>query len=233
MSKINNQKNKFIILLAVLCLAITTAISVQIKTIKSTNSPTMQILANDKLRDQIIKLKYQYDNKSNELDKTEKKLEKTRQKALQNDNNSASKEYLIKEYSNAIGLTNLSGQGVEVKITASKIDTITKGYLDNIINELKNAGAEAISINGNRIILTSVISFDGNTITVNSEKIESPFEIKAIGETSLLYGALIRPGGYIELLNSSKIKAEVTKASNVKIEKYKGLIDLKNLKSVS
>lgn len=233
MVKINNQMNKFTIYLALLCLITMSAIVIQIRTIKSTNSSSMKVIASDELRNQIIKLKDEYDKTSKELEKTEKKLEKVRQKALQNDNSAASKEYSIKEYNNAIGFTNLSGQGISIVISTNKMDNTTKEFLDNIINELKNAGAEAISINGNRLVLTSVISAEANTIKINSEKMESPFEIEAIGDTSLLYGALIRPGGYIELLNSSGIKAEVTKQSNIKIEKYRGLINLDNLKVVS
>lgn len=233
MLKTNSQINKFTIYLAVLCLITTLAIVVQIRTLKSANSPSMKIIASDELRNQIIKLKEEYDKTSKELEKKEKKLEKIRQKALQNDNDAASKEYSIKEYSNAIGFTNLSGQGISIVISTNKMDNTTKEFLENIINELKNAGAEAISINDNRIVLTSVISAEANTIKINSEKIESPFKIKAIGDASLLYGALVRPGGYIELLNSSKVKAEVTKQSNIRIEKYNGLINLDNLKDIS
>ncbi len=68
---------------------------------------------------------------------------------------------------------------------------------------------------------------------MNSEKIESPFVIKAIGEARVLYGAIVRPGGYIELLNSSGIKADVTKSSNIQIEKYNGLINSKYIESIT
>lgn len=226
------QKNKIAVILAVMSAIITIAIIVQIKTIKSVNSPVMQIIANDNLRNDVIMWKNKYDLNEKELEKLEKKLEKVRQQAVKNDKSSEEKESKIKTYTNILGLTNKTGSGVIVNITTSKLDESTKEYLDNIINELKNAGAESISINNNRMILTSAISFDGNVIKVNSEKIESPFIIEAIGDSNLLHGALTRPGGYIELLNSNGIKTQVIKANNIEVEKYNGLIEFKNIKTV-
>lgn len=160
-------------------------------------------------------------------------MEKVRQKATKNDESFSSKEQRIKKYNTILGLTDVNGEGVTVNILAKQLDEGTKEYLDNIINELKNAGAECISINNQRIIWSFAISCDGNVIKVNQEKIESPFSIKAIGDTRLLYGALVRPGGYIELLNSNGIKAEVIKSSNIQIQKYNGLIDFEYLESIT
>lgn len=227
------SNRKVVIILAVMCFIIVTAIFIQIRTIESVNSPVLKVIADDNLRDEVLRWKERYDTSANNLEKAEKKLEKIRQKATKNDENFSSKEQNIKKYNNLLGLTDVSGEGVTINILAKQLDESTKDYLDNIINELKNAGAESISINNQRLIWNSVISCDGNVIKVNSEKIESPFVIKAIGDTRLLYGALVRPGGYIELLNGNGIKAEVEKATNIQIQKYNGLIDFKHLKSIT
>ena len=71
-----------------------------------------------------------------------------------------------------IGITNLEGQGVEITLrddpTATKetigiFDDISNhiihdGDLRAVVNELKNAGAEAISINGQRLVNTTAIT---------------------------------------------------------------------------
>ncbi len=227
------SKRKIAVILTIMCLIIVSAILIQIRTIESINSPVLKIIANDNLRVEVLKWKDRYDKTTTNLEKIERKLEKVRQKATKNDESFKSKEQTIKKYNTILGLTDVNGEGVTINISAKQLDESTKDYLDNIINELKNAGAESISINNQRLIWDSVIFCDGNVIKVNLEKIESPFVIKAIGDTRLLYGALVRPGGYIELLNSSGIKAEVEKSTNIQIQKYNGLINLEHLKSIT
>jgi len=63
--------------------------------------------------------------------------------------------------------------------------------LREIINDLKNSGAEAISINDQRIVSTTAIICSGSVVTINGVKLNSPFEIKAIGNKSSL-GAITR-----------------------------------------
>ncbi|MBO5004503.1 MAG: DUF881 domain-containing protein [Clostridia bacterium] len=227
------SKRNIVIILAIMCSIIVSAILIQIRTIEGINSPVLKVIADDNLRNEVLKWKDKYDTSANSLEKAEKKLEKIRQKATKNDENFRLKEQNIKKYNTILGLTDVSGEGVTINILAKQLDESTKDYLDNIINELKNAGAESISINNKRLIWNSVISCDGNVIKVNSEKIESPFVIKAIGETRLLHGALVRPGGYIELLNSNGIKSEVIKSTNIQIQKYNGLINFEHLKSIT
>lgn len=104
--------------------------------------------------------------------------------------------------------------------------------LIGVVNELQNAGAEAISVNDQRIILNSAISCGGNIITVNGEKIGVPFIIKAIGLPEQLAGALERAEGYIDMLEDAGVRTSVEKTNNLTIPKYSGVINYKYLKSV-
>ena len=95
------------------------------------------------------------------------------------------------------------------------------GDIMHVVNELFNAGAEAISINGQRVILTTAIECDGNVIKVNGNKTGAPFEILAIGYPEQLAG-LQRPGGYLEALVSRGLTVNLTKQNTVTIPKYTG-----------
>ena len=100
--------------------------------------------------------------------------------------------------------------------------------LMKIVNELKNAGAEAISINGQRIVTTSAIECDGNVIIVNGEKIAAPFEIKAIGLPEALM-AVCRFGGYVDYLEEErfldvKVETSTSLKQKITIPKYTGVI---------
>lgn len=91
---------------------------------------------------------------------------------------------------------------------------------------MKNAGAEAISINDQRIIPSTGIICGGNIIDINKEKVGAPFVIKAIGLPEQLKGVL-RPGGYLETMKNDSIGVEYKKSNNIKIPKYTGTITYK------
>ncbi len=91
-----------------------------------------------------------------------------------------------------------------------------------MINELRAAGAEAISINGQRLIATSEIRCAGPTLSVNNVRSAAPYEIKAIGEKKSLENAIKMRGGVAETLKVWGIQLEVSTADDIQIPPYKG-----------
>ena len=81
-----------------------------------------------------------------------------------------------------------------------------------VINELKAAGAEAISINGQRLTANSEIRCAGPTVSVNNVRSAPPFEIRAIGSTKDLENAINMRGGVADTLkvwgNSLRMEAK-------------------------
>ena len=130
-------------------------------------------------------------------------------------------------------MTNLEGPGIEMVV---EDDPNEIGPLDDIyyhivhdadlrvlVNELKNAGAEAISINGQRIVNTTAITCIGNVIKVNNERITSPFTIRAIGFQESLMG-IDWSAGYTKQLRQYGIIVNIKKLNKVEIPKYTGVI---------
>ena len=206
------------------------AIVIQTRSLKSNNSPFLKIEADNELRNELLKCKEKYDSTLNLLEKTEKNLKEIREKSVENDENALAKQEEIKKNNEILGLTDITGQGAFITIKTNQIDNQLKEDMNCIVNELKNSGAEAISINDERIIFNSSIICRENNIEVNGVIIQSPFEIKAIGDTKLIYNNLMRPGGYIELINSSMKKAEVNKVNKIIIKKYSGNIKSEYMK---
>ena len=238
-----NKKNVGIVL-GIVCSVLTFAIIVQIKTVKNLGVETNATFTENSLRDEVLKWKEKCDNASEELSKVEKELENQRKKATENDDSSKKKEQDLKIGNTVLGLTDVNGEGVEITLQDNQNITEETANLDisfyvvhdidllSVVNELKNAGAEAISINGERIISSTSITCAGNVAQINGEKVGAPFIIKAIGDSTTLYEALNRPGGYIELLNSSGIVTDIKKSNNVMIGKYNGAINFKYVKNV-
>jgi uncharacterized protein YlxW (UPF0749 family) len=89
-----------------------------------------------------------------------------------------------------------------------------------IINELKASGAEAISVNGQRIVDGSSISCSGYTVRINGQFYARPFVVRAIGDGSRMSAALIGPGGYGTLLKDWGLVFRVTLKDDIRIPRY-------------
>ena len=90
------------------------------------------------------------------------------------------------------GLVEVSGPGVEFLIDGplSALD------LQDLINELRNAGAEAMSLNGHRLVGSSVVTVDAKgQLVVDGHSVTHPYRFEAIGDPHTLESALGRPGG--------------------------------------
>lgn len=99
------------------------------------------------------------------------------------------------------------GPGVQVTVDgpATVLD------LDDVVNELRNAGAEAVVLNGQRVIASSAIAptADGG-ITVEGVATRRPFLFRAIGDPATLESALLRPGGLLAVFSNSREGLQVS-----------------------
>ena len=130
------------------------------------------------------------------------------------------------------GLTALEGSGVIVRMDDSNMTT-RRGENPNlyvihdedilrIVNELRAAGAEAISINGQRLTATSEIRCAGPTLSVNNVRSAPPFEVIAIGDKNSLENSIKVRGGVEDALKVWGIQIDVKSVENVYIPPYKG-----------
>lgn len=231
-----NNKVKISIILGFMCLLLTYGIAIQVKTTNNMGTTSSTNATENKLRDAVLKAKEKYDNLYNDLEEANKKLEEERANATQNNSELAELESSIQEANKAAGLTEVVGDGLVItlndnqKVSASSYlgdpNELLVHYTDviRVVNELKNAGAQAISVNDQRIISTSSIECVGTVITVNGEKIGMPIIIKAIGLQERLIN-VDRQNGYIMLLRENYgIVADVDKEKNITIPKYTGVI---------
>lgn len=233
------------ITLGLMCVLLSFAIVWQINTINAASEIVGVERTENKLKDQVLEWKDKYDALYANLEKTDKELEKAREEITKDDSSAKAMEEELKKNNILLGLTEVSGSGIIVSLNDNQsISTDMLGGYDSIsrylihdedlrivVNELKNAGAEAISINNQRIVNSTTITCDGNVVLINGEKVGAPFEIKAIGFPELMTGALMRPGGYIDILNNDGIETNVESKDSITIPKYSGILDAKTIKS--
>ena len=227
------------LILGIMCVILTMAICIQIKTVKSNGTTLGRSEAETQLKDQVLKMKEKYDNAYENLTKIEEELERVRENVASENKELEELESEIKKANTLLGFTDATGTGVTITVE----DGISTPNILNpsdllvhdldilsIVNELKNAGAEAIEVNGKRIVSTTAIMCDGNVITINGEKVSSPFVINAIGLPEQM-ATLNRPGGYLEELNFYSLKTDFIKIKSLTIPKYTGVINFKYAKN--
>lgn len=122
------------------------------------------------------------------------------------------------------GLVEVSGPGVEMTMDGP----VTVLDMQDLINELRNAGAEALTINGQRLTLYSAIgSTQDGTMTINGTHLTRPYVLQAIGHPETMETALLRQGGLIAAMqrNYVGLTVSIIKREKMVLPVYKGTIE--------
>ncbi len=141
------------------------------------------------------------------------------------------------------GYEDVEGPGIVIKLSDSERElyegedpnnlVVHDGDILAIINDLKVAGAEVMSINGQRLLNNSEIKCTGPTITINGYTYGQPFILKAIGNPETLDASIKAPGSHAwDLKEVWGLVVESYTSDKVKITKYQGDATLKHIKPV-
>ena len=134
----------------------------------------------------------------------------------------------LKQTERYLGYTNAEGEGLSITLSDNDNKSIDYNDLLMLVNQLWIAGAEAVSVNDERIVSTTeIVPVEGKNIFINTKKQSSPYVIKAIGNKKHLESALTVKNGFINemLANGKSIKYKVE--DKIEIPKYKSEIKLK------
>ncbi|CAG7840998.1 hypothetical protein CLOHAE12215_02422 [Clostridium haemolyticum] len=130
-----------------------------------------------------------------------------------------------------LGNKDVEGEGIEITLEDASLDKQSQIVSPNdywnliihdkditlAINDLRFAGAEAISVNGQRIIGNSSVLCWGVFTEINGVKIPAPFNIKAIGDKEKLYSYIEGYESYISILKLRGINVNISKKDKIKI----------------
>ena len=230
------------ITIAIACFALAIVMSMQFKVVKETDITSIETMREEELRTELANWKKMYKEAQEQYNEKTAKLAEYKEKEQSTEDSSKLVEKELEQTNMYLGKTDVEGQGITIKIKdvdkqntnqEESVDPLSAEDLLVIVDYLKLAGAEAISINNQRIILTTPIICGGNIININGEKIGSPFEIKAIGSPEALAN-LSRPGGWLSKLEDRGIKVSTPKKSNsITIPKYSGVLNFKYISNIN
>ena len=221
--KIKNNKDKMVlsIISALLAVVLISLSIIQFKSVEKFQKSDVEGLRDDELKTQIASYQSKYNETESQYEDNLNKINEYKKSS--NDNNSTIIDDEVEEAKTSLGLTNVTGKGVIITLTDTDQAQYTSENLRYLINELKYAGAEAISINDNRIVnLTDIVTINNSFIVIYGDvRISSPYTVKAIGDTSYLTSTLnMKNSGFVDLMKSSNLEITVEENNNISIPKY-------------
>ena len=215
------KKGKIIvtITIGIMCFILTALIFMQVKTISQTGISELEIMRESELKTEITSLKTRYDETIAKIEETNEKILEYEASALEGKEASELLQQELKETDDLLGKNSVTGEGIIITLANSGTNKVYAEDLLELVNLLKNAGAEAISINEQRIVYDSyIVDLAGNYITVNGERIVSPFTVKAIGNTSYLESAVAQKNyGYIDTQTAEGKQVALSREASITI----------------
>jgi len=216
------------ITIGLMFLILSTIIFVQFKTINQTDITSLENMREDELRTEISNFKLKVAEIEEQLKETNSKI-KEYEETINTDKQAS--QILIKELeqqNNILGKNAVTGEGVIITLTDTRAQKITPEDLRELVNQLKTDGAEAISINEQRIVYDSyIVDLGGTFISVNGERQVSPYIVKAIGNTTYLDSGLSKKQyGYIDTKLEEGKDVVLERQENISINAYTGDLNM-------
>jgi uncharacterized protein YlxW (UPF0749 family) len=238
------KKYSGIILVGFLSLLIGLVISIQISTTQGADPGGLIPLAKAQgFESELKKVRAEKEVILQELLALEAKLEEI--KSVKSEDDVVVQDLLseIEKYKISAGVLDVKGPGVIITINDpvatnefdEEYSVIMYNYelLLSLVNKLKDAGAEAISINGQRIIATTEISLAGDNVNINAVPTAPPYIVKAIGNPDTIESTLNIRFGIVEQMKSRyNLKVDISKSEEVEIPRYSNVLVFRYAKPV-
>jgi len=232
--KIKKASKSLVISIAITSFILGVTMAIQFKTVTETDIAGIEIMREAELRTELASWKSKYEDAKLKIEEDNQKINDYTKEIEENNNISELLSKEVEEAKTIAGYTDVSGPGIIITLEDTDKMQITADDLISLVNELKLAGAEAISINDQRIVsLTDISNVNYQFIMVNTAKaigmarIESPYVIKAIGNQKYLESSISIKYGFLDSMESSGKVASYVLDNNVAIQKYSGTLEYK------
>lgn len=220
--------------ITIICILLGFAISLQLKSVRFNRS-----LSQENLRAQELQTLLNDEKEKNESLTADLESAKSQIAELRKNTDESFAAVISEQLENAeklAGIVALKGPGIIVIMNDAKKNNISMtgdsaiihdSDIRTVVNELFASGAEAISINGERLVSTSSIRCVGPTVLVNNTRLSIPFEITAIGDAKTLEAGLIVKGGVVDTLTPWGIDVKISQHTKVEVPAYTGVTAFK------
>lgn len=214
--------------IALVSLVLGIMLAIQFKTTASINNNTPARI--EEVAQKLDSVTQERDALAEEVISLREKLNNVRK----NDQAMADLQEELQKANMAAGLTPLEGAGIILTINDIPRNLqpdedpnnllVHDTDLQTLVNDLKASGAEAISINDQRITAMSEIRCASTLILVNTRRVGPPFVIKAIGNPDMLESGMTIKGGWLNIMKQWGYQIHMQKSEKVQIPAYTGTI---------
>ena len=225
-------KVTMIITAGIACFALVLVMTMQFKIVNEADVTSIENMRKSELSTELANWKTRYDEVNKQYEETIAMIEEYKNNKESSVETRNLMDSELEQINMSLGKIDVEGEGIIItvnEIDNEEVEDITADDLLLLVNALKLAEAEAISINEERIINMSDIVFidAAGIIRINGERILAPYEIKAIGDSSYLESSLIGNGGVVDEMKKKGQDVEIQKENNITIPKYNGEIETK------
>lgn len=226
------EKIAMYIVISIMAMILAAVMFAQFKTVEETDITGIETAREAELRTMLSSWKTKQEELEVKLGDTQNKIQDYNTKVESNQESSELIEEELAQTNLLTGQTNVEGEGVIITLRDNEEKSIEANDLLNLVNELRLAGAEAISINDKRVLtMTEIV--DVGTILVNEERVTSPYVVKAIGDQKYLVSALsLKNSGFVDTYQNSGKSVELAKDNNIMITAYNSKKDQMQFKYV-
>ena len=231
-TKMKKGKITMIITAGIACFVLVLVMTMQFKIVNEADITSIENMRKTELSTELANWKTRYDEVNKQYEETISMIEEYKNNKESNEQTNSLMDEELKQINMTLGKVDVEGEGITILINETnneEVEKITSDDLLLIVNALKLAGAEAISINDQRIInMSDIVYIDAaGIIRVNGERILAPYTIKAIGDSDYLESSLIGNGGVVDDMKKKEQDVNIQKSNTITIYKYNGEIDAK------
>lgn len=228
------SKGKIImtITIGLVCFILTYVIFVQFKVVEETDITQIENARESELKEKLASWKERYEDVQAKVLESQQTLNEYNERKSSNQETSELVQRELEQAKQLVGITDVKGDGVVVILKDNEEQYIDYNDLIELVDELRLAGAEAISINDKRIVnMSDIVNITGNVILINSDRVTSPYVVKAIGDQKYLESALnTKTIGFVDkTLNYGK-DVSLERQNNIKIYKYDKNLEIGHMK---
>ena len=208
------RRTKAQLLAAVLALALGFAIATQVQQTQVGGLETMR-------QDDLFRVLGDVNQRSSRLDQQVRELQSQRDQLA---NGAGTSQAAIQQAQRRLdalrllaGTAPAQGPGIRLTITDPELK-VTAPMLLDVLEELRDAGAEVVQYGPNRVTASSFFAAAGTDVQIDGQPLPRPFVILAIGDKQTLASAMSIPGGIVETVRRQGASAAVDQLDTVRVD---------------
>ncbi|ANP53788.1 uncharacterized protein YlxW (UPF0749 family) [Streptomyces griseochromogenes] len=172
-------------------------------------------------QEDLVRILDELDSRTQRLEDEKQGLEKQRSELQSSSDQAAEARKQTAEKERQLGIlagtVAAQGPGITMTIEDTK-GTVKADMLLDAIQELRAAGAEAVEVNGVRVVASTYFTDSDKGVSVDGNKINAPYRFQVIGKPQDLEPALNIPGGVVQTLEKEQATVTVERSSKIVVD---------------